>query len=212
MNQDHWHGPGFCGNCQGTDIGQIALYPWHVNIWMVKTILKNGLVTGLLIDDKSQELTQSTACIQGKWHVEPFPKEVAKIAKKICDLIVSDVWGPAQVEGLACGKYFYSYMDMSTRFSGIYFGNTKDETLKNFIVFKEFVETQTSNKLKKFWSDNGGEYVNKAFKDFCAMHEIIMETTAPYSPSQNGIAEWLNQTLLEHACTMISAKNLPKNL
>ena len=37
-----------------------------------------------------------------------------------------------------------------------------------------------------------------------------METTAPYSPAQNGIAKWLNQTLLEHAWVMIFAKNLPK--
>ena len=39
-----------------------------------------------------------------------------------------------------------------------------------------------------------------------------METTAPYSPAQNGIAEWLNQTLLEHTQVMIFAKNLPKSL
>ena len=109
----------------------------HVNIWMVKTILKNSLVTRLLIDDKFHEPTQYTACIQGKWHVEPFPKEATEKAEKIGDLIVSDVWGLAQIKGLACEKYFYSYMDMSTRYSGIYFGNTKDEVLKNFIVFKE---------------------------------------------------------------------------
>ena len=119
---------------------------------------------------------------------------------------------PAQVEGLACEKYFYSYMDMSARYSWIYLWNMKDEALKNFIVFKEFLETQTSNKLKRFQSDNGGEYVNKPFKDFCAKHGIIMETTAPYSPSQNRIAEHLNQTLLENAHAMIFTKNLPKNL
>ena len=64
----------------------------HVKIWTIKTILKNGLVTGLLIDDMSQEPTQCTACIQGKWHVEPFPREATEKAKKIGDLIVSDVW------------------------------------------------------------------------------------------------------------------------
>ena len=91
--------------------------------------------------------------------------------------------GPAKVEGLAHEKYFYSYMDTSTRYSGIYFGNTKDEALKNFIMFKEFVETQTGDKLKKFWSDNGGEYVNKLFKDkdFCAKHGIMWKLQ-PYIP------------------------------
>ena len=186
--------------------------PGHVNIWTVKTILKNSLVTRLLIDDKSQELTQCIACIQEKWHVEPFPKEATEKAEKISNLIVSDVWGLAQVEGPAHEKYFYSYMDASARYSRIYFKNTKDEALSNFIVFKEFVKTQTGNKLKKFQSDNGGEYVNKPFKDFCAKNGINMETTAPYLPSQNRIAKHLNQTLLEHACAMIFTKNLLKYL
>ena len=47
------------------------------------------------------------------------------------------------------------------------------------------------------------------------MHEIIMETTAPYLPSQNGIdgiVEHLNRTLLEHAHAIIFTKYLPKYL
>ena len=39
-----------------------------------------------------------------------------------------------------------------------------------------------------------------------------METTAPYSPAQNGIAKWLNRTLLKHTQAMIFVKNLPKSL
>ena len=41
---------------------------------------------------------------------------------------------------------------------------------------------------------------------------IIMETTAPYSPAQNGIAEQLNWTLLERTWAIIFSKNLPKTL
>jgi transposase InsO family protein len=89
---------------------------------------------------------------------------------------------------------------------------TKDEALRHFKAYKALVETQMGNKIKKFRSDNGGEYMNKAFKDFCAKHGIIMETTAPYSPAQNGIAEWLNHTLLEHMRAMMFTKNLPKIL
>ena len=39
-----------------------------------------------------------------------------------------------------------------------------------------------------------------------------MEQTAPYSPAQNGIAERINRTLLEHARAMIFSKNISKNL
>ena len=39
-----------------------------------------------------------------------------------------------------------------------------------------------------------------------------MEQTVPYSPVQNGIAERINRTLLEHARAMIFSKNISKNL
>lgn len=107
---------------------------------------------------------------------------------------------------------FYLYTNAKSRYSIVYFGNTKDEALKHFEKFKAFIETQTGNKLKHFRSDSGGEYINKPFRELCAKHGIIMETTAPYSPAQNGIAERLNHTLLEHACAMLFAKNLPKTL
>jgi gag-polypeptide of LTR copia-type/Pol polyprotein, beta-barrel domain/Integrase core domain/Domain of unknown function (DUF4219)/GAG-pre-integrase domain/Zinc knuckle len=183
----------------------------HVNPWTIQTIKGNDLVDGLIIDE-SQAPTQCTACIQGKRHVDPFPKDAKETAQVPGDLVVSDVWGPAQTEGPAREKYFYSFTDAKTRYSTVYFGNTKDEALKNFASFKSFIETQTGNKVKRFRSDNGGEYTSKAFKEYCATLGIIMETTAPYSPAQNGIAERLNRTLLEHARAMIFAKGLPKVL
>ena len=189
---------------------------WHwilgyININSIKMLKTNNLVTGLDIDE-SEEPNQCKACIQGKRHVEPFPKKAEDTVDQIGDVTVSDVWGPAQTEGPSCEWYFYSFTDIKSRYSAIYFGNTKDEALRHFELYKAFIETQTGHKLKKFQSDNGGEYVNKNFKDFCGKHGIIMETTAPYSPAQNGIAKQLNQTLLEHVQAMIFAKNLPKTL
>ena len=103
----------------------------------------------------------------------------------------------AQTKGPSHEQYFYSFTDIKSRYSAIYFSNTKDEVLRHFELYKAFIETQTGHELKKFRSDNGGEYVNKNFEDFCGKHGISMETTAPYSPAQNGIAEQLNQTLLK---------------
>ena len=155
---------------------------------MLKT---NNLVTGLDIDE-TEEHSQCKACIQGKRHVEPFPKKAKDTVDQIGDVTVSDVWGLAQTKGLSRERYFYSFTDIKSRYSAIYFSNTKDEALRHFELYKAFIETQTGHKLKKFRSDNGREYVNKIFKDFCRKHGIIMETTAPYSPAQNRIAKWLN--------------------
>ena len=92
------------------------------------------------------------------------------------------------------------------------FGNAKDGVLKNFVTFKEFIESQSGNKVKKFQSDNSGEYVNKLFRDFCTSRGIIMETMLPYSLAQNEIVERLDWTLLEYIHLMMFAKNLTKFL
>ena len=60
--------------------------------------------------------------------------------------------------------------------------------------------------------NNGKEFVNKEMKKWAAEKGITIETTAPYPPSQNSIAECLNWTLLETAQAMIIAKGLPKFL
>ena len=60
--------------------------------------------------------------------------------------------------------------------------------------------------------DNGKEFVNEEMKKWTVEKGITIETTAPYSPSQNGVAECLNQTLLETARAMIIARGLPKFL
>ena len=57
--------------------------------------------------------------------------------------------------------------------------------------------------------DNGKELVNDEIIQFCREEGIKIEMTAPYSPSQNGIAERFNQTLIELVCAMLIAKGLP---
>ena len=58
-------------------------------------------------------------------------------------------------------------------------------------------------------ADNGKELINDEVIKFCKNEGITIEVTAPYSPSQNGIAEHFNQTLIELVCAMLIAKGLP---
>jgi len=59
---------------------------------------------------------------------------------------------------------------------------TKDEVFSRFKEFKALVENLTSKKIKVLHSDNGGEYVDKDFTDFCAKEGIRREWTTPYNP------------------------------
>jgi transposase InsO family protein len=72
---------------------------------------------------------------------------------------------------------------------------SKDQALKNFKLYKLFLETQTGEKIKRFCTDNGSEYIRLPFKEFCTNEGIIMEMMAPYSLAQNGIAECCSSLL-----------------
>ena len=66
--------------------------------------------------------------------------------------------------------------------------------------------------VKVIRSDNGTEFVNKHVKTFLDEKGIMQETSAPYTPEQNGVAERENRTVVEMARTMLCSMNLPKML
>ena len=47
---------------------------------------------------------------------------------------------------------------------------------------------------------------------FCSQNDIIHQTTAPYSPQQNGVAERKNRTLKEMMNALLLSSGLPQNL
>lgn len=47
----------------------------------------------------------------------------------------------------------------------------------------------TGLKMKKLVSDGGGEYINKAFREFFEDEGITHDFTAPHTPQQNPIAK-----------------------
>ncbi|QRV91945.1 Copia-like polyprotein/retrotransposon [Ceratobasidium sp. AG-Ba] len=55
----------------------------------------------------------------------------------------------------------------------------------------------------KLQFDNGKELINEAMRQHCTSISTEIQTTAPYSSQQNGIAERLNRTLVEQARCMI---------
>jgi transposase InsO family protein len=92
----------------------------------------------------------------------------------------------------------------------LYVLKTKDECFIRFNEFKALVETQSEHKIKAFRSDNGGEFMSKAFLKFLVDPGIAKKTSTPYRPQQNGVAEHANLTIVEMARSMIHAQKLDK--
>lgn len=60
-----------------------------------------------------------------------------------------------------------------------------------------------------FRCDQGAEFLNDKLVLWLREQGIELQTTAPYSPSQNGAAERLNRTLVELARAMMIGANVP---
>ena len=79
-----------------------------------------------------------------------------KSAAKL-DVIHSYVCGPMQVDTLGGSRYFVLFIDELTRKAWIYLLKRKGEVLDVFKKFKNMVERQCGQKIKKLRSDGGGE-------------------------------------------------------
>lgn len=83
---------------------------------------------------------------------------------------------------------------------------SKDETFENFISWKTLVENQTVGKVKRLRTDNGLEFCNEAFENYCVASGIARHITTTCTPQQNGLVESFNQSILERVrCMLVSA-------
>ena len=84
-------------------------------------------------------------------------------------------------KALSGAEYFVTFIDDHSRKTWIYFLKTKDDIFGRFKEFKALVENLIRKKIKVLHLDNGGEYVDKDFTDFCAKEGIRREWTTPYN-------------------------------
>ena len=126
------------------------------------------------------------------------------------DLVHSDVW-TTPCASRENHKYFVTYIDEKSKYTWITLIPSKDRILEAFMNFQNYVTNHFNSNIKFFRSDNGGEYTSHTFKNHLAKHEIIYQTSCPYTPQQNGMAERKNCHLMEVARSMMFHTNVPKS-
>lgn len=161
------------------------------------------------IDTTNKTIGQCTVCVKGKQTRNSF-KSVGTRAKNVLDLIHSDVCGPMSQTSLGGANYFVLFVDDFSRKTFLYPMKTKSEVVDKFIEFKNRVECETGRKIRKFRSDIGGEYICGRLKAYFKQHGIQHQTTTPYTPEQNGLAERMNRTIVEKARCMLFDSDLSK--
>jgi transposase InsO family protein len=95
-------------------------------------------------------------------------------------------------------RYLATFTDGATCFTIIYLLHTKDEALDTYKSYESWTLTQQHcNGIKVLHSNHGGEYLSHAFDQHLAATGTACKLTMHDMLQHNGIAEQLNQTLLE---------------
>ena len=183
----------------------------HISITGLRTLHGKNLVDGFSIADSPQDI-DCPACIASKHTREPIPKTVHHWAKSPGELTHTDVWGPARVPTHKGYKYYISFIDDATRYTTVRFLKTKDEAAHLVKQYLAWLERQHQLLPKAVCADNGREYINRDLQTWCLDRGIELQTTAPHTPEQNGVAERWNRTVVELSRAMLFAHNLPTEL
>jgi hypothetical protein len=64
------------------------------------------------------------------------------------------------------------------------------------------VENEIGKNFKCLKPNNGGEYYNREFENYCSYNGICRPKIIPITPQENGVSKRMNNTIMEHARTM----------
>ena len=174
----------------------------HVNYDTLRRLINMECLPNFKIDPNHK----CEICVESKLTRTSF-QSIERSSEHL-ELIHSDIYDLKFIQTRGGKKYFLRLIDDCTRYCYVYLLRSKDEALEMFQHFKNEVENQLDRKIKVIRSDRGGEY-EAPFGDFCSQHGIIHQTTAPYSPQKNGVAERKNKTLKEMMNALLLSFGLP---
>jgi transposase InsO family protein len=100
-----------------------------------------------------------------------------------------DTVGPSRVHSMGGKWYVLVIVDDYSRYSWVFYLESKDEVFKQFQRLDLRLNNEYSNYLKAIHSDNGTEFRNASFNQFCLEHGVDQQFSAPRVPQQNGVME-----------------------
>jgi hypothetical protein len=87
---------------------------------------------------------------------------------------------------------------------------SKDKVFEHFWSLALRLNNEHPNCLKAIQSDNGTEFRNASFDQFCLEHGVDQQFLAPRMPQQNGVVKHKNCTLVEMARIMFDEHMTPR--
>jgi hypothetical protein len=121
-----------------------------------------------------------------------------------------DTIGPSQVHSMGSKWYVLVNVNDYSCYSLVFFLESQDEVFEHFWSLALRLNIEHPNCLKAICNDNGIEFRNASFDQFCLEYGVDQQFSAPRVPKQNGVVDWKNRTLVEMARTMLNKHRTPR--
>jgi len=159
----------------------------HVNVACVKQMIKNKGIDGLKCSSLAVK-DFCEPCDYRKAVMTPMHSAGGGRVTNCLQLMHSDLGGPMSEPLRGGALYFGTFTDVFSRWTDVVFLQKKSDLLSEYEKWLIEAQRHTGTKIKILRSDNGGEYVSNALKDFHDENGTTHQTTVPDTPQQNGVA------------------------
>jgi transposase InsO family protein len=128
-------------------------------------------------------------CRHGKMIVVSHSPINTVMTEQLGQLLHMDIVDPSRVRSMDSKWYVRVNVDNYSCYSWVFFLKSKDEVFEHFQILALRFNNEHPNCLKTIHSDNGTEFSNASFNQFCLEHGVDQQFSAPCVPQQNGVVE-----------------------
>ncbi|WVZ88947.1 hypothetical protein U9M48_035414 [Paspalum notatum var. saurae] len=175
----------------------------HLSFDLLVRLSSMGLIRGLPKLRAEKDLV-CHPCRHGKMFVASHIPVSQVITSYPGELLHMDTVGHARVASVSGKWYVLVVVDDFSRFSWVFFMEFKDEAFGFVRDLVLRLRNESHKAMRAIRSDNGGEFRNSHFENFCRDLGLEHQFSSPYTPPQNGVVERKNRTLVEMARTMLN--------
>ena len=127
------------------------------------------------------------SCVLGKHIKLPFVPSILSTSFPF-DILHSDLWSSPVLSSTG-HNYYVLFLDDYSKYLWTFPLARKSDAYDILLRFKNHISTQFERNNKNVQCDNGREFDNCAFWDFCQTHGMSFRLSCPHTSSQNGKAE-----------------------
>ena len=167
-----------------------------------------NVVEGMKVSEKGKK-SDCNVCMQRKMTNDRNRSPRVRSAVYL-QLVHTDLAGPIDPVSSECFRYSVAFTDDYSDASFVYFLQNKSDIVR--ATEKFLADSAPFGVVKCIWSDNGKEFTCNAFESLLRNNRIRHETSAPYSPHQNGMAERHWRTIFEIGRCLLKKSRLRKEL